>query len=92
MRSDVADCQIASGETDSDHGGPRFREDPDDCWNYVEAAFTTLAADVSASATSIQVADSSIFPSSGSVQIGSEYVNYTGNNTTTNILSGLTRG
>ena len=92
LRSDVADCQMASGETDSDHGGPRFREDPDDCWNYVEAAFTTLAADVSASATSIQVADSSIFPSSGAVQIGSEYVTYTGNNTTTNILSGLTRG
>ena len=44
-------------------------EDPDDCWNYVEAAFTTLAADVSASATSIQVADSSIFPSSGAVQL-----------------------
>ena len=92
LRSDVADCQLASGETDSDHGGPRFREDPDDCWNYVEAAFTTLAADVSASATSIQVADSSIFPSSGAVQIGSEYVTYSANNTTTNILSGLDRG
>ena len=92
LRSDVVDCQMASGETDSDHGGPRFREDPDDCWNYVEAAFTTLAADVSASSNSIQVADSSIFPSSGAVQIGSEYVTYTGNNTTTNILSGLTRG
>ena len=25
LRSDVADCQLASGETDSDHGGPRFR-------------------------------------------------------------------
>ena len=92
LRSDVADCQLASGETDSDHQGPRFREDPDDCWNYVEAGFTTLAADISSSATSIQVADSSIFPSSGSVQIGSEYVNYTSNDTATNILSGLTRG
>ena len=38
------------------------------------------------------MADSSIFPSSGAVQIGSEYVTYTGNDTATNTLSGLTRG
>ena len=92
LRSDVADCQLASGETNSDHGAAWFREDPDDCWNYVEAATTTLAADINSSATSIQVADSSIFPSSGAVQIGSEYVTYTGNDTATNTLSGLTRG
>ena len=57
----MADCQLASGETNSDHGAAWFREDPDDCWNYVEAATTTLAADITSSATSIQVADSSIF-------------------------------
>ena len=58
---------------------------------------TTLAADVTASATSLTLTDSSAFPSSGYivVQPGSndnETIKYTANNTGTGVLSGLTRG
>ena len=58
---------------------------------------TTLAADVTDSATSLTLTDSSAFPSTGYivVQPGSdsnETIKYTANNTGTGVLSGLTRG
>jgi len=92
LRADNDGCLIASGDTGSAHGGALDIEDENECWNYVTALNTTTASAISASSSSVTLTDSSIFPNSGSVQIGSEYVNYTSNDTTTNTLSGLTRG
>ena len=92
LRADNDDCLIASGDTDSAHGDALDIEDENECWNYVTALNTTTASAISASSTSVTLTDSSIFPNSGNVQIGSEYVGYTSNNTTTNTLSGLSRG
>ena len=92
LKPDVPNCLKASGSTDSLHGTPLNQEDENTCWNYVEASNTTTTQAISASATSVTVADSSIFPSSGNMQIGSEYVTYSSNNTSTNTLSGLVRG
>ena len=92
LRADNDGCLIASGDTGSAHGDALDIEDENECWNYITALNTTTASTISASSTSVTLTDSSIFPNSGSVQIGSEYVNYTSNNTTTNTLSGLTRG
>lgn len=92
LRADNDDCLIASGDTDSAHGDALDIEDENECWNYVTALNTTTASAISASSTSVTLTDSSIFPNSGNVQIGSEYVGYTSNNTATNTLSGLSRG
>lgn len=92
LRADNDDCLIASGDTGSAHGGALDIEDENECWNYVTALNTTTASAISASSTSVTLTDSSIFPNSGAVQIGSEFVNYTSNNTATNTLSGLNRG
>jgi len=92
LRADNDDCLIASGDTGSAHGDALDIEDENECWNYVTALNTTTASAISASSTSVTLTDSSIFPNSGNVQIGSEYVSYTSNNTATNTLSGLTRG
>ena len=92
LRSDVANCLLASGRTNSAHGEARNQEDENECWNYVEAYHTTTTSAITSSSNSVTLADSSYFPSSGSVQIGSEYVNYSSNNTATNTLSGLSRG
>ena len=43
-------------------------------------------------ATSVILTDSSNFPSSGKIRIGSEDMEYTANNTSTNTISGITRG
>tara|TARA_R100001460_G_scaffold57467_1_gene97180 strand:+ start:96 stop:2243 length:2148 start_codon:yes stop_codon:yes gene_type:complete len=51
---------------------------------------STLSSGINASVTSLTMASSSSFPSSGTVQIGSELITYTGNSGGT--LSGLTRG
>jgi len=51
---------------------------------------STLSSGINASVTSLTMASSSSFPSSGTVQIGSELISYTGNSGGT--LSGLTRG
>ena len=51
---------------------------------------STLSSELSASATSLTMASSSSFASSGTVQIGTELITYTGNSGGT--LSGLTRG
>ena len=55
------------------------------------AATTTLASTINDAVTSIPLTDSSAFPSSGTIQIGTEFISYTNNNTTTNILSGGAR-
>jgi hypothetical protein len=51
---------------------------------------STLSSGLSASATSLSMASTTSFPSSGTVQIGNELITYTGNSGGT--LSGLTRG
>ena len=51
---------------------------------------STLSSGINASVTSLTMASSASFPSSGTVQIGSELITYTGNSGGT--LSGLTRG
>ena len=55
------------------------------------AATTTLASTINDAVTDIPLTDSSAFPSSGTIQIGSEFISYTNNNTTTNTLSGGAR-
>ena len=55
------------------------------------AATTTLASTINDAVTVIPLTDSSAFPSSGTIQIGSEFISYTNNNTTTNTLSGGAR-
>ena len=55
------------------------------------AATTTLASTINDAVTVIPLTDSSAFPSSGTIQIGSEFISYTNNNTTTNTLSGVAR-
>ena len=51
---------------------------------------STLSSGINASVTSLTMASSSSFPSSGTVIVGSELITYTGNSGGT--LSGLTRG
>ena len=51
---------------------------------------STLSSSINASVTSLTMASSSSFPSSGTVIVGSELITYTGNSGGT--LSGLTRG
>jgi hypothetical protein len=51
---------------------------------------STLSSGINASVTSLTMASSSSFPSTGTVQIGTELITYTGNSGGT--LSGLTRG
>ena len=58
---------------------------------------TTLAADVTDSATSLTLTDSTAFPSTGYIVVqpgadANETIKYTANNTGTGVLSGLTRG
>ena len=53
---------------------------------------TTVNGDISNSATTITLTDSINFPSTGTILIGTELINYTANNTNTNIISGCTRG
>ena len=55
------------------------------------AATTTLASTINDAVTVIPLTDSSAFSSSGTIQIGTEFISYTNNNTTTNILSGGAR-
>ena len=55
-----------------------------------ETAATTISANLTITSTSISLADSSGFPSRGTVKINSENIRYTNN--TSNVLSNLTRG
>ena len=51
-----------------------------------------LAATITNSATVLTLKDSSQFPASGTILVGTELITYTGNNTTLNQLDGLSRG
>ena len=55
------------------------------------AATTTLASTINDTVTDIPLTNTSAFPSSGEIRIGSEDISFTANNTTTNILSGGAR-
>ena len=50
-----------------------------------------LVSDLDISQTTIPLEDSSFFPTSGTVYIDNEIIRFTGNNTTTNTLTGCTR-
>ena len=54
-------------------------------------ATTTLASTINDTVTDIPLTDTSQFPATGEIRIGSEDISYTNNNTTTNILSGGAR-
>jgi len=56
------------------------------------ALASTLDGAIDASATSLTLAESGSFPATGVVLVGSERISYTGNDSGTEILSGLTRG
>jgi len=56
------------------------------------ALTSTLDGAIDASATSLTLAESGSFPATGGVLVGSEHISYTGNDSGTEILSGLTRG
>jgi hypothetical protein len=51
-----------------------------------------LVADIDATQTSLVLEDSSFFPTTGTLYIDNEVIRFTGNNKTTNTLTGLTRG
>jgi hypothetical protein len=51
---------------------------------------TELASDVAVTDVEITVVDSSDLPDEGSIQIGSDIIDYTNNNRTTNTISGVT--
>ena len=53
---------------------------------------STLDGAIDASATSLTLVESGSFPATGVVLVGSERISYTGNDSGTEILSGLTRG
>jgi len=54
-------------------------------------ATTTLASGINDAVTDIPLTNSSAFPSTGEIRIGSEDISFTANNTSTNILSGGAR-
>jgi len=57
------------------------------------AATTTLGADISdTSTTSITLASSTAFPTSGEIRVGTEDISFAANDTSTGILSGGARG
>ena len=57
-----------------------------------EGAKARLASAITSTSTTLQLDSSYYFPTSGTVYIENELVSFTGNNTTTNTLTGLTRG
>ena len=56
------------------------------------AATTTLATTIDSSITTIVLTSSAAFPATGTIQIGTEFITYTANNTGTGTLTGATRG
>jgi hypothetical protein len=57
-----------------------------------EGVFNTLSSAIDASVTIIPLNSLIGFPTSGTILIGSEQINYTGQNTDANTLTGATRG
>lgn len=93
LKPDTAGCLIASDDANSSHGQEFNQENRDLCWEYITAAQTTLVNAITPSSNSAILADTSFLPDAPSnMQIGSEFVNYTGLNRGTNTVSGLTRG
>ena len=95
LRSDEPNCLVASGEDSSLHGSWDDREDEMDdvsCWLDIEILETTLDGNITQANNIITLDDSSIFPSSGTVQIENELVSYSANNTSTNQLTISERG
>ena len=80
-------CLLASNVTGSAHGDNRDREDENECWQYITVKKDSLASSLSSTGTSMVLNDSSIFPSNGNLQVGSEYIEYTANNTSTNTIT-----
>ena len=85
-------CLIPSGETNSAHGNALNREDQDTCWSYVTVSSNSLAQALTKNQTTMRLNDSSGFPASGSLQVSSEYINYSANNTSTNTITISNRG
>jgi len=56
------------------------------------SATTLQTALTNTTGTTIVLASTSAFPASGTIQIGTEFITYTNNNTTTNTLTGGARG
>jgi hypothetical protein len=56
------------------------------------AITSTLDGTINSSVTSLTLAESGSFPSSGTVKVDDEHITYTGNDSGTETLSGLTRG
>jgi hypothetical protein len=56
----------------------------------VDTIYSTLAGNVALIDTTITLTDSSDFPNAGSITIGNDTIDFTANDTTTNILSGVT--
>lgn len=86
------DCLKASGVSGSAHGDATNREDKDECWQYVSVTEDSLASALAEGATTMVLNDSSKFPSSGTLQIGSEFVHFTSNDLTTNTITLSIRG
>ena len=56
------------------------------------SATTLQTALTNTTGTTVVLSSSSAFPAAGTIQIGSEFISYTNNNTTTNTLTGGARG
>ena len=56
------------------------------------SATTLQTALTNTTGTTVVLATTSAFPATGTIQIGSEFISYTNNNTTTNTLTGGARG
>jgi hypothetical protein len=95
LRSDEPNCLVASGDALSLHGSWDDTEDEMNdvsCWLNIDIIETTLGGNIGAGDMTITLDDSSIFPSSGTVQIENELVSYSANNTSTNQLTITERG
>ena len=85
-------CLKASGVIGSAHGDAFNREAQETCWHYITVGSDNLASQLSVGSSTMVLNDSSKFPSSGGLQVGSEYITYSSNNTTTNTISIASRG
>ena len=93
LKPDPAGCLIASDDAGSSHGQEFDQEDMNTCWEYITASQSTTVNAITATSTSVTLNDTDFLPDPpNNMQIGSEYVEYTGLNRTTNVVSGLSRG
>lgn len=71
---------------------PTALDSQDSLFRVANNAHSTLSSGINNSVTSLTVADSTGFPTTGQFTIDSEIIYYTANNTGTGVLSGLIRG